>query len=29
LISDAMFRAREAGVPIKPNRFMMGVLYGY
>lgn len=29
LIQDAMFRAREAGVPVRPNASMRRTLYGY
>ena len=29
LLSDAILRAREAGVPIKMNKFMKEMLYGY
>lgn len=29
LIQDAVERAREAGIPIKSNRFMREILYGY
>ena len=29
LMQDAILRAREAGVPIKPNRHMTEILYGF
>ncbi|WP_160680438.1 hypothetical protein [Clostridium sp. C8-1-8] len=29
LIQDAISRAQEAGVSIRPNEFMRGILYGY